>query len=169
MSDEEFGIQLLSRKERMYRLAKSMICDGAEADDVVQDVFERLWMRRELLAGQVNLDAFILTSVRNSCLDRIRRTKTRQDKGAQIAAFAPNSADERGAVEMRDMQRIAQRIISGLPERQRFVIHLRDVEGCETAEIARLADMDEATVRMNLSRARKAVREKMLKIMNYGL
>ena len=78
------------------------------------------------------------------------------------------SADTERGIEVRDMKAIADKLIAELPEKQREAIHLRDIEGGEFAEIAEMTGSEEATVRVTLSRARKTVREKMLKIMNYG-
>ena len=169
MTNGEFSARVLPQRERMYRLAKSMLCDSTEAEDVVQDVFEKLWIKRESLDEFEHLNAFILASVRNTCIDRIRTRKTRQEKEVLLASKGEPSFDTSTTMEVSDIKNIIQRIIAGLPERQQTVIHLRDIEGCEMTEIAELVGMDEATVRMTLSRARKTVREKVLKIMNYGL
>ena len=56
-----------------------------------------------------------------------------------------------------------------LPDKQRIIIHLRDVEGYEFEEIARIIESDEASVRVNLSRARKRVKEQLLNAINYVL
>ena len=56
-----------------------------------------------------------------------------------------------------------------LPDKQRIIIHLRDVEGYEFEEIARILESDETSVRVNLSRARKRVKEELLNAINYGL
>ena len=67
------------------------------------------------------------------------------------------------------MVMLTKRFISELPERQRIVIHLRDVEGYEFEEIARIIESDETSVRVNLSRARKRIKEQLLNAMNYGV
>jgi RNA polymerase sigma-70 factor (ECF subfamily) len=74
-----------------------------------------------------------------------------------------NSAD------LSDIADLTRRIIASLPEKQRLAIHLRDVEGYEMEEIAEVLGMDETNVRMNLSRARKSVREELTKLINYGV
>lgn len=59
--------------------------------------------------------------------------------------------------------------MSELPEKQREIMHLRDIEECEMSEIALIVGTEEASIRMNLSRARKTIREKLMKIMNHGI
>jgi RNA polymerase sigma-70 factor (ECF subfamily) len=67
------------------------------------------------------------------------------------------------------MAALTQRIIASLPTKQQLIMHMRDVEGYELDEIAAIAECDETSVRMNLSRARKRVREELIKAMNYGV
>ena len=76
------------------------------------------------------------------------------------------------SVELRDQSDevvLIKRIISSLPEREREVIHLRDVEAMEFADIAEVVGSNVAAVRMAHSRARQRVREEFTKITNYGL
>lgn len=68
-----------------------------------------------------------------------------------------------------DMVTLTRRLIAELPDKQRIAIHMRDVEGYEIEEIADLLESDEASVRVNLSRARKSIREQLIKLMNYGV
>ena len=79
------------------------------------------------------------------------------------------TADGEQETTTKDMASLTRRLIAGLPEKQRVAIHMRDVEGYEIEEIAALLECDEASVRMNLSRARKSVREQLIKLMNYGV
>jgi RNA polymerase sigma-70 factor (ECF subfamily) len=67
------------------------------------------------------------------------------------------------------MAALTKRFISALPDKQRIVIHLRDVEGYEIEEIAQILETDEASVRVNISRARKRIKEQLLNALNYGL
>ena len=78
-------------------------------------------------------------------------------------------ADGDNETTTNDMAMITRRLISQLPEKQRLAIHMRDIEGYEMDEIASLLESDEASVRVNISRARKSVREQLIKLMNYGV
>ena len=77
--------------------------------------------------------------------------------------------DTSSELNRRDMAALSLKLIERLPERQRLTMHMRDVEGYEIEEIALILESDEASVRVNLSRARRSVREQLLKIMNYGV
>lgn len=170
MDNGELFAKVLSRKDKMYRLALTILKDSVEAEDAVQDVFERLWVRREVLVSYQNIDAFVLTAVRNECIDRIRSQKTRREKSDSIAYDITSKQPDSGRqIDLRDMKSIVQQLMEELPPRQQEIMHLRDIEECEMAEIAEIVGIDESAVRMNLSRARKAVRERLQKIMNHGL
>lgn len=153
----------------MYRLAKSLLCDVAEAEDAVQDVLERLWIRRKNLGEYGNLNAFIMISVKNACLDRIRSRKLRESKKGEVAEVYVGVTDPRRMQDMADMKALAEKIIATLPEKQRLVIHLRDIEGCAMDEIAGIMQADEDSLRVYLSRARKTVREQLITMMNHGI
>ncbi len=161
MDITEFDKRILSLKDRLYRLARGMLGSGAEADDAVQDILEKLWRRRDTLSG--NVEALAYTATRNLCIDRIRGRKQQTSKAPE------RGFDPLPAIEIRDMRAMVERMIADLPEKQQLVIHLRDVEGCEFDEIAAAVGMDQAAVRATLSRARKTVRERLMKIMDYGL
>jgi RNA polymerase sigma-70 factor (ECF subfamily) len=72
-------------------------------------------------------------------------------------------------LENADSVGLIKRIISGLPELQRTVIQLRDIEQFEYEEIAEATELNVNAIRVNLSRARKKVRDEILKIQNYGI
>lgn len=166
MDQKEFSIRLVPMKDKIFRFARSILYDVAESEDVTQGIFERLWAGRDRLDGCRNLDAFVMVCVKNLCYDRIRRRRLRHEGVGDPETSAPCVAAE-GAEES-DTVSVMMKVIAGLPETQRTVLHLRDIEGYEFNQIAVIMDMNEPAVRVTLSRARKAVREKMIKIMEYG-
>lgn len=168
MDQVEFSERLLPMKDKIFRFARSIVSDQTEAEDVTQDIFEKLWARRETLDACTNLDGFVMSGVRNLCYDRLRNRQMRTGKLESIKAEIPTVT--RGhSPENADAAQIVSKLIEQLPDKQRTVIHLRDVEGYEIDAISEVVGMDAPTVRVMLSRARKSVREGMLKIMNYGL
>ncbi len=169
MNDADFDMRVLSMKDRIFRLAASMLGSRAEAEDATQDILEKLWRQRAELERYGNVEAFVYTSARNGCIDRIRSRNLRLVKTEDIAYESPRTTDISRDIELRDTKAVLKRIIAGLPEKQQLAIHLRDVEEMEFAEIARITGMDEANVRVALSRARKTVRDELVKTMNYGV
>lgn len=166
MDQAEFSARLLPMKDKIFRFARSIVSDEAEAEDVTQDVFERLWLRRVTLGGCANLEAFVMSSVRNLCYDRIRRRSMKSGKSESIR-MEIETVTTGFSAETHDAAEIALRLMGSLPEKQKMVMHLRDVEGYEIDSISEIVGMDPPTVRVMLSRARKHIRTELVRIMEY--
>ena len=147
------------RLDLMFRLACSILGRSDEAEDMMQDIAERILRRQTRDIG--NIDAFITRSVRNACIDRIRR---RRDTTPNI----PDVPDEKNPDRWNERQLI-HKAMARLPEKQRTALHLKDIEGYSTKEVAEILETDEANVRTILSRSRKALREIIEKEFGYGI
>ncbi len=168
MDHGEFSARLLPMKDKIFRFARSIVSDHSEAEDITQDIFEKLWVRRNSLEGCTNLEGFVMSSVRNLCYDRLRNRRMKAGKMDSIRGEIPVTVPE-VKVDVKDAAAIVRTLIARLPERQRMVVHLRDVEECEIDTICEAVGMDAPTVRVMLSRGRKSIREEMIKIMDYGI
>lgn len=157
-------------KNKLYRFALRFVGNEDEAQDIVQEVFVRIWHGRDQMNDVQNWEAWCMRITKNLSLDRIRTMSRKQtqplEDGYGIMHTAPSPHESAEANE--SMSKIA-RIIEALPEKQRQVIHLRDVEGYSYNEICEIMELDMSQVKVNLFRARNAVREKMTKINAYGL
>ena len=150
-------------KQSVYRLALTWLRSVSEAEDVTQDLYERLW-RRRLLVWRAGFRALVMTTVRNMCLDRLRGRKAERYEDIEQCeriATEPKDGD--------DLTPIVKRLIAALPEREREVIHLHDVEGMDFEDIAEVVGSSVEAVRMACSRARQKVKEQLIKFMNYGV
>ena len=147
------------RLDFMFRLACSILGRSDEAEDMMQDVAERILRRQTRDIG--NIDAFITRSVRNACIDRIRR---RRDTTHKI----PDVPDEKNPDRWNERQLI-HKAMARLTEKQRTALHLKDIEGYSTKEVAEILKTDEANIRTILSRSRKALREIIEKEFGYGI
>ena len=132
----------------------------------MQDVFERVWRAREKVLNNTYPKAYICRIAHNLAIDR-ERTRRRRQTFSVNEEITTN--DINISAELSDITSITQRAIASLPEKQRLAIHLRDVEGYEIEEIAEVLECDSTSVRMNLSRARSSVREKITNALNYGI
>jgi RNA polymerase sigma-70 factor (ECF subfamily) len=72
-------------------------------------------------------------------------------------------------IDIKDGVSLVFKIMEALPERQRIILHLRDVEGFEYSEISKMLELNETAIRVALSRARKTVREQLIKKHKYGI
>ncbi|HLN73300.1 MAG TPA: sigma-70 family RNA polymerase sigma factor [Prolixibacteraceae bacterium] len=169
MPARDFKTEVLPISNKLLRFARQILQNEEEAKDVLQDVFLKLWQKREELEKVDNLEAFAVRMTRNRCLDVIRSRRT-----VSMEVVKKNDRQEEDSLdtdylESAEMSRLVKKIIATLPDLQRTIIHLRDIEQLEYEEIAEATDMNVNTIRVNLSRARKKVRDEILKIQNYGI
>lgn len=163
MQEPQFHTDVLPLRDKMYRFARSILLRTDEAEDVTHDTLERLWRGREQLAQCRNIEAFVMTALRNGCYDRLRRRKLREyaTESYPVVAVADESSRWSDRV-------LVTEAMKQLSESQREVLHLKDIEGYETHEIAEMMSTAENQIRMILSRARKRLREVLIKMMEDG-
>jgi RNA polymerase sigma-70 factor (ECF subfamily) len=164
MQTIDFKTKVLPMSGRMMRFADQFLKDGDEAKDVVQDIFLKLWQMRDDLSKIDNLDAFAMKMIRNRCLDLIRaRRVVSIDEGTE-RKLNRELVEERDELELTDTAGRIRALIGRLPEQQQAVMYMRDIENQEYDEIAMVTGMNTNAIRVNLSRARKKVREELVKI-----
>lgn len=150
-------------KNKMYRYALSIVKDRFEAEDIVQESIIKVWKRKEQFATIDNKEAWVITIVRNMCIDKIRSKKKKQtsdiDDFYHISDKGP-SPDV--AMEQKDAVRRVSEIMDTLPEMQKEIITLRDIDGYTYQEIADIMGLKVDQVKVYLFRARKALREKLM-------
>ena len=170
MTLEAFQNRVLPAKNKLYRFALRMLGNDDDAKDVVQEVLIRVWNGRETMDQIQNMEAWCMRITKNLSLDRLRSI---QRKGTQPLeyTFDAQHGDSTPDVktELGESMQHVSNLIAALPEKQRQVIHLRDVEGYTYNEICDILELDMNQVKVNLFRARNAVREKLVKLNAYGL
>jgi RNA polymerase sigma-70 factor (ECF subfamily) len=167
MKQKEFLTTVMPFKDKLYRLAKRLLVSSDEAEDAVQEIFLKLWNGREKIGNYKNPEAFAMTMTKNYCLDRL---KSKQAGNMKIVHNNfQNSENLQRQVEANDGVSLVFQIMETLPEQQKMILQLRDVEQYEYAEIAEMLESNETAIRVALSRARKTVREAMIKKYNYGI
>jgi len=170
MNLEAFQTRVIPAKNKLFRFAFRLLDSEEEAKDVVQEVFIKVWSGREQMGEVQNWEAWCMRITKNLSLDRIRSRQRRatdsMEDGFDVKneTLSPLETTEQGE----SMQRINQ-LIARLPEKQRQVIHLRDVEGYSYQEICEILELDMSQVKVSLFRARNSVKEKLVKINAYGL
>jgi len=156
-------------QDRIYRLARRMLGDNALAQDVVQEVHVKCWKNKDGLAEMSNAGAWLMRVTKNLCIDKIRvRKDTTELDAVAYAAPSSNQTPDRAA-EVQNMMQILKEMLNTLPEKQKMIFHLREIEGLQYKEIGEVVNVSVDEVKVNLFRARKKIKEKLLSIANYGL
>src|SRR5690554_3434211 len=167
MDNKEFTALVVPFQDRLYRLAKRILVSADEAEDAVQEVLLKLWRGRKNIGSYRSPEAFAITMTKNYCLDRL---KSKQASNLKIVhSNYPTSQNIEREVEANEGVALVFKIMETLPEQQKIVLQLRDVEQLEFSEIAKILDSNETAIRVALSRARKTIREAMIKKYNYGI
>ena len=167
MDIQTFKIRALPVREKVYRLSLRMLRCHADAEDAAQEVMLKLWTMRDRLAACRNVEALAVQICKNANINRLKAGKYTSDHAFDAMQDTSPTPDQQ--LETADSMATVARIIGRLPEMQRMVIRLRDVEGFQPAEIAEIIGCEESAVRMNLSRARKKVKEEFFKINQFSL
>ncbi|HZH70601.1 MAG TPA: sigma-70 family RNA polymerase sigma factor [Flavobacteriaceae bacterium] len=168
MRQQEFVNMMLPVKDKLYRLAKRILVSHDEAEDAVQEVFMKLWNAKDKLSGYNNPEAFAMTMTKNYCLDRLK-SKQASNMTLVHSNYTTKGSGLDKQMEAKDSAGMVFEIMKSLPEQQRIILQLRDVEEYEYSEIAEILQINETAIRVNLSRARKTIREELLKKHSYGI
>jgi RNA polymerase sigma-70 factor (ECF subfamily) len=144
------------------------LVSNEEAEDATQEILMKLWNNKERIEDYRNVEAFSMTMTKNFCLDRLK-SKQAQNLKIVHSNYQDNSTSLQKQVEARDSVDWVAKIIEDLPEQQKMVLQLRDIEEYEFDEIAKVLDMNETAIRVSLSRARKTIREKLTNTHRYGI
>ena len=159
MQKERFQYEILPLKNRLFRLAQRIIQDRAEAEDIVQETLIKVWERRGEWPQIKSMEAYCLTLTRNLSIDRSERAGTHHlcldDCCQEQLSTVPTPLQE---LEKTEQARLIERLIDKLPERQRTILQLREVEEKSYKELAEVFDKKEATLRKKYERARKKLK-----------
>lgn len=170
MKNISFRDDVLPLKNELFRLALRITLNRFEAEDIVQDTLIKVWNRRSDWNDIDSIEAFSLTICRNLSLDRIKKKENNNDSLEDVKGAEPlASSNPQDRMIQADRVGLIKQIVDSLPEKQRSCMQLRDFEGKSYKEIAMILDITEEQVKVNIFRARQAVKHKYMKLDNYGL
>lgn len=166
---EAFRFIMTRGNQRLFRVARSIVRDDAEAEDVLQESYLRAFRAISGFRGDADVMTWLTRIVVNEARGRLRKRRPTvgieaieqaQRAGAAIIAFPlpPGIDTPEAAAETIHLRRMIETAIDDLPEPFRLTFILRDVHGCDTAETAAALDIAEATVKTRLHRARRLMR-----------
>ena len=158
MENISFRTTVLPLSDKLFRLALRITMNKAEAEDVVQDTLLKVWEHREEWEQINNLEAFAIATCRNRALDVMKRVGRNTEKLDEMAHFSSQTPQEQ--LEADEQISLVNRLMDDLPEVQRTIMLLRDIEGKTYQEIAQTLDISETQVKVYLHRARTKIKER---------
>ena len=168
---EAFG-QIYARYERpVYRYVYHMIGNADEAEDIKQDTFVKAHRTLPGFRGDCSLLTWLLKVAGNLCRDRIKSQNRRGEVGlvpemeALLTDNSAEGADPAQILERKYMQSSVHKVLGGLPEPQRRLVVLRDLEGLSYQQIADVLGCSVASVKLRLFRARRSFKDRMESIL----
>jgi len=168
MKQTDFLNTVLPFKDKVYRLAKRLLVSTDEAEDATQELYLKLWKNKNKLENYNNIEAFAMTMTKNYCLDQLK-AKRSNNLSIVHSNYKDNNISLERELELKDSVSKVHELIEALPEKQKLIIQLRDVENYEYEEIGKILDLQPTAVRVALSRARKTIREQLIKQHSYGI
>ena len=158
MEQTQFKKEILPLRERLVLYAERLLENKSDSEDIIQEVFLKLWTMRDKLSNYDSVEALSVTMTKHLCLNRLKINQREQEDLEGLVDIDKNlPPDEQ--LEQKDSVEQVMRIIDRLPDLQQAILRMKHIEGMETDEIAALTGSAPEAVRMNLSRARKKVKE----------
>jgi len=159
MDNISFRTTVLPLGDRLFRLALRITMNRAEAEDVVQDTLLKVWELRSEWGQINNLEAFAIATCRNRALDVLKRAGRNTKSLDEVDNTQLSTFNSQRSLEAREQLSLVRRLMDGLPELQRSIMLLRDIEGKNYQEIAEALDISETQVKVYLHRARTKIKE----------
>ena len=167
MNQSDFLKVVLPFKDKVFRLSKRLLTSTEEAEDATQELLFKLWKNRDKIASYRNTEAFAMTMTKNYCYDRLK-----SKQASNLTLIHSNYKEKETSLENKleniDSVDRVHLLIDNLPDQQKLIIQLRDIEQYDFEEICEMVNMKPIAVRVSLSRARKTIREQLTKQHNYG-
>ncbi|HHS95990.1 MAG TPA: RNA polymerase sigma factor [Phaeodactylibacter sp.] len=156
-------------KDKLFRLALRLVGNETEAEDVVQEVYIKMWRKHSEISTIKNIEAWCVQVTKNLAIDKTRSKHRRTvDIQKSFDLYAEQAAPDK-VLEAKDVLQRVHSLIENLPPSQKTILHLRDIEGHSYQEIADLLDIPISSVKTALFRARQFLKKEIDKQNNYGL
>jgi RNA polymerase sigma-70 factor (ECF subfamily) len=159
-----YEIVMRRYNQRLYRVARAILHDDAEAEDVMQDAYVRAYQHLDQYAGLAPFSAWLTRIAVHEALARLRsRNRTEQleetgQNGELSMNMVETSLDPEQNASRAELGQLLEDAVLGLPEQFRTVVMLRDVEELSTSETAAALDLSEENVKVRLHRGRAMLR-----------
>ena len=175
---DAFGQLMEQNQNRIYSLALRMVGNPEDAADLTQDAFLSAWRNLEGFQGDSSFSTWLYRLTSNACIDFLRKEKRKRATGTVLSLddtedgssldLPDYDADPHRQLEQSEVQQAIADGMAALSEEHRKVLSLREISGLSYAEIADILGLEEGTVKSRISRARLALRKKLLETGNFS-
>lgn len=174
---EAFRAIMQKHNQRLFRVARAVVNNDDEAEDILQDAYLKAFAAIALFRGESGLSTWLTAITLNEARGRLRRRRPGESlevmeaNGDRIIPF-PGMAeitDPEAEAVRSEARRLLERAIDGLTDEFRIVFMLRDVEGLSVEETAAQLDINPQTVRTRLFRARQSLRQSLVTTLSSGM
>jgi RNA polymerase sigma-70 factor (ECF subfamily) len=163
MLQEQFKREVLPLRNQLLIYARRLLGDAADAEDIVQKVYLKLWYMRGELPSYNSIKALSIQIAKNLCLNRIKQHRGRTRETLDGLLVLNEEPEPDVMLEQKEHVEHVMRMIDGLQCLQQTILRMKHVDGFEVEEIAELTGSNPEAIQMNLSRARKKIKEQFLK------
>jgi RNA polymerase sigma-70 factor (ECF subfamily) len=157
MNAENFKKVFLPYHRKLYGIAYKILENQADAEDVVQETYIKLWHRRGELEALINPESYAVTLLKNGCLDLLKKVKPALSEIYETNMPSDDSLIAR--IENRDRLVHVENIMEKLPEQQKHLIRLKVWDNLSDEEIEKITGLTRGNIRMIISRAKKTIKK----------
>lgn len=169
MTTEQYEALFYKMRDKLFRYALRFVKESETAEDVIQDVMVKLWQKRQEADSIENLEAWLMVLTRNRSLDILRRDKEKMVNVDEAYGISDKAPIPDKLMEQTDLLNQLNICLDQLPEKQRQIFHLREIEQLSYDEIVQVTGFTLDDVKVSLFRARKHIQRMLSKINTFGL
>lgn len=156
---DAFSVLVKQYQKKVYGIVRKMVIDHDDADDIVQEVFVKIWHNLESFKGESGLFTWIYRIATNECLQFLRKKKNRNWFGGDINEALANTLVSEASLDGDELQLKLQKAILTLPDKQRLVFNLRYYDELTYEEIAEITDSSVGSLKASYHHAAKKVED----------
>ncbi len=160
--EKAFAMLCQANYDYAYRVAFRMLANEEDTKDAVQEAFIRVWKKISTFNEKIKFTTWLYSIVTNHCIDKLRKKKKYSDINCNEALDQFSLSNEEDQFSKKDLASIIAYLANELSPKQHAIFVLRDLEGLEMDEIAKITELSATQVKSNLCHARKAIREKLV-------
>jgi RNA polymerase sigma-70 factor (ECF subfamily) len=159
MKQDKFGNRILPLVDKLFRLALSITGNRQDAEDVVQDTLLNVWKKKEKWDSILDIEAYCFRSTRNIAIDKISLKQNQEEVINDDYDIPEMKSNIQEQLEQKEQLILIENFVKRLPEKQRTIFQLREIEDLSYKQIAKVMNISEEQVKVNLFRIRQKLKE----------